>query len=281
MKKIQFILTLFCVLALLPACNDDEQGRLTALPSVISDLESTDYTLPKFVEGQNPYLFRMTWTKAKYFSESESPVYVGDVVYEVEVDLAGNEFENPRMIFSTQGLYMDVYEGTLRTILSELAGENKEESQVVGIRIKTTGSGLVVYSEPILLSITPYVPEPSVEAVSGVIAELTEDNYQLQRPTGEDNPQLFTIGWTATGFYLEGTGTPAPVPPAVEYTLQIDQADNNFASPQTLAVTSLISVNILTREFNNLLIEQLGATPGESMDLQIRLLSRYNEGGVA
>ena len=24
MKKIQFILTLFCVLALLPACNDDE-----------------------------------------------------------------------------------------------------------------------------------------------------------------------------------------------------------------------------------------------------------------
>ena len=52
MKKIQFILTLFCVLALLPACNDDEQGRLTALPSVISDLESTDYTLPKFVEGQ-------------------------------------------------------------------------------------------------------------------------------------------------------------------------------------------------------------------------------------
>lgn len=65
MKKIQFILTLFCVLALLPACNDDEQGRLTALPSVISDLESTDYTLPKFVEGQNPYLFRMTWTKAE------------------------------------------------------------------------------------------------------------------------------------------------------------------------------------------------------------------------
>lgn len=113
---------------------------------MISDLESTDYTLPKFVEGQNPYLFRMTWTKAKYFSESESPVYVGDVVYEVEVDLAGNEFENPRMIFSTQGLYMDVYEGTLRTILSELAGESKEESQVVGIRIKTTGSGLVVYS---------------------------------------------------------------------------------------------------------------------------------------
>ena len=53
MKKIHFILTLFCVLALLPACNDDEQGRLTALPSVISDLESTDYTLPKFVEGQN------------------------------------------------------------------------------------------------------------------------------------------------------------------------------------------------------------------------------------
>lgn len=105
------------------------------------------------------------------------------------------------MIFSTQGLYMDVYAGTLRTILSELAGESKEESQVVGIRIKTTGSGLVVYSEPILLSITPYVPEPSVEAVSGVIAELTEDNYQLQRPTGEDNPQLFTIGWTATRIF--------------------------------------------------------------------------------
>lgn len=28
MKKIQFILTLFCVLALLPACNDDEQVGL-------------------------------------------------------------------------------------------------------------------------------------------------------------------------------------------------------------------------------------------------------------
>ena len=137
---------------------------------------------------------------------------------------------------------MDVYEGTLRTILSELAGENKEESQVVGIRIKTTGSGLVVYSEPILLSITPYVPEPSVEAVSGVIAELTEDNYQLQRPTGEDNPQLFTIGWTATGFYLEGTGTPAPVPPAVEYTLQISPCLPVVRAVSLFSVPSIIPV---------------------------------------
>ena len=149
MKKIQFILTLFCVLALLPACNDDEQGRLTALPSVISDLESTDYTLPKFVEGQNPYLFRMTWTKAKYFSESESPVYVGDVVYEVEVDLAGNEFENPRMIFSTQGLYMDVYEGTLRTILSELAGERQRVAGWLFIRNRSCFLSLLMCPNPL------------------------------------------------------------------------------------------------------------------------------------
>ena len=43
MKKIQFILTLFCVLALLPACNDDEQGRLTALPSVILKAQTIRY----------------------------------------------------------------------------------------------------------------------------------------------------------------------------------------------------------------------------------------------
>lgn len=159
MKKIQIIFALFCLLAFLSACNDDDQNRLNALPSVISDLESTDYSLPKFVEGQNTYLFRMTWTKTKFFSESESPIYVEDVSYDVEVDLAERNFANPRTVYSTQRLYMDVYEETLRDILVDLAGEGNEETQVVSIRVKSTGNQIVTYSKPLLLSITHYVPE--------------------------------------------------------------------------------------------------------------------------
>ena len=280
MKKIQIIFALFCLLAFLSACNDDDQNRLNALPSVISDLESTDYSLPKFVEGQNTYLFRMTWTKTKFFSESESPIYVEDVSYDVEVDLAERNFANPRTVYSTQRLYMDVYEENLRDILVDLAGEGNEETQVVSIRVKSTGNQIVTYSKPLLLSITPYVPEPIVEAVSGVVSSLPDNSYILERPTGEDNPLLFAVIWTETKFYLQGTGAPAPISPIVEYILQIDKADNSFESPKILAVTSSLMANVLTKELNSLLIDKLGATPGESMNLQMRLLSHYKEEGI-
>ena len=72
--------------------------------------------------------------REKYLTGRE---IVGDDIYPVsythldvykrqEVDLAGNEFENPRMIFSTQGLYMDclLYTSESRySIYQSLAGE--------------------------------------------------------------------------------------------------------------------------------------------------------------
>lgn len=159
MKKIQYILSLLCVLAFLPACSDDDYNTGDATPtvSVISNLETTDFSLPEPKEGENPYLFRLNWTKTKFFSESGNPLFVENITYDIEADLTDNNFADPKVIVSTGELYTDIYTETLRTLFNDLAGADNEEAQTISIRVKASGNNTAVYSEPVLLVITPFV----------------------------------------------------------------------------------------------------------------------------
>lgn len=107
MKKIQYIFALFCMLAFLPACSDDDNNtntiELPATVSVISSFETTNYSLPEPKEGENPYLFRMNWTKTKFFSEAGTPIFVDPITYEVEADLVDRNFSDPVTVATTTG----------------------------------------------------------------------------------------------------------------------------------------------------------------------------------
>jgi len=131
------------------SCSKDENTDLTAQASVIGNLETTNFILPDTAGGQNIYLFRLNWTKTKFFSESGSPMYVNNISYTIEADLAEGDFSNPVTIVITKGLYTDIYTKTLRTLFNNLAGADNKNEQTISIRVKAAGDNLTVYSKPV------------------------------------------------------------------------------------------------------------------------------------
>lgn len=101
------------------------------------------------------------------------------------------------------------------------------------------------------------------------------DEYILVNP-GEEDPVVFTATWTETLFYLDGSSTPTPVAP-IDYTLQIDKANNDFESPYVLAKTSALAIDINTLDFNSLLTDSLHAAPNTPIDIELRLLITYGK----
>lgn len=277
MKKLLFtILCLFCVLAFMPACSDDNESDPTVQPSVIGNLSISTYTLPQD-ESENPHLFRMNWTKTKFFTESGEPTFVDDIKYEVEVDLADNEFSESYTIHSTSKLYFDVYSEDLRSIYTRLADVDNKETISIMFRIKSTGNGKTGYSEAVSMSISPYIPAPEVTKVEpGTLAPLSSTNFVLQDP-GNTNPVLFSAGWSETLFYFDNSKTPSPMSP-LSYVLQIDKDGNNFASPENLATVSTLSADVHTIDLNTLLIGKFGATANTAINMQLRLLIKYGQG---
>ncbi len=216
MKKILFaILGLFYMLAFLPACSDDDSsnniGESSARASVISSFETTNYDLPEPQEGVNPYLFRMNWTKTKFFSESGDPVFVESITYEVEADLVDNNFSNPVILATTEELYTDIYIETLRKLFNDLVGEDNEETQTVSVRVKATGNNTVVYSASSLLVITPFVAvkEPPYIFIIGDMNGWDPNNtdYILFRNDNDVNSGVYTYtGNFGAGCWLKFCG---------------------------------------------------------------------------
>ncbi|SHE30925.1 SusE domain-containing protein [Dysgonomonas macrotermitis] len=111
--------------------------------------------------------------------------------------------------------------------------------------------------------------------IPSTIDNFPAGEYILSEPeTG--NPVIFTVTWTETMFHLDGSANPVPAAP-VSYTLQIDKAGNNFASPQVLSATSSLSTNIYVADLNSLLIDGLGLTPNVSSDVELRLIANYGQ----
>lgn len=107
-----------------------------------------------------------------------------------------------------------------------------------------------------------------------LLDELPASEYVLENP-GEENPLLFTVSWSATLFQM-GDGTTVPAAP-VTYTLQIDNAGNEFAAAKILTVTSTLEAKIYTKDLNAFMTDSLGAGPGEKREVELRLLINYGQ----
>lgn len=278
MKNIRILLSVLCLSALLPACKEDDPETFAPQPSVIASLEESSFELPE--ESENPYFFRMNWTKTKFFSASGEPVWVDGIEYEVQADLSDNDFSAPVSVAKTSGLYLDIYAQTLRDICGHYAEEESEEPLVLSFRIKSTGGGMSVCSEPVLLTVVPYTAPPVITDIEeSTLDELQPDTYTLVYQ-GVKNPKVFTVTWNATQFYLDDSSEPSPVSP-VSYTLQIDRSNNDFADPRTLATTSSLSADVHANALNSILMNDFGATAGHAYEVELRLLIAYGEGESA
>ena len=117
----------------------------------------------------------------------------------------------------------------------------------------------------------------TVEASS--IDNLPSTSYPLTEPELESNPLAFTITWTETMFHLDDNTLPYPLGPVI-YSVEIDKVGNNFATPQTLAGTTTLSANIFVKDLNGIVLDKFAATPGESIALEMRVVTLYGTNGI-
>ncbi len=278
MRNIHILLGIFCLSVLLTGCKKETDESFEPQPSVIATLEETSFELPE--DSQNPYYFRLNWSKTKFFSSDGDPVYVDNIEYEVQADLSDNNFASPVSVATTTGLYLDIYAQTFRDIYDQFFPDRGEDPVVLSFRIKSTGGGMSVFSDPLLLTVTPYTAPPVITDIEeSTLVEPQTDTYTLTYQ-GVKNPKVFTLSWDATEFYMDDSTEPSPISP-VTYTLQIDRSNNNFADPKTLATTSSLSADVYSNTLNSILMNDFGATAGYAYQVELRLLISYGEGESA
>ena len=274
--------SIFCILvltAVMTACRKDDSKSLEAQAPVIADLAETSFTLSDV--QVNNYLFRLYWSKAKFFS-SGKPSHVEEVMYQIEASLADDDFANPYAVASTAGLYLDIYHQTLRDVYDALVGVANQEIVNVAFRVKTTGGGMTFYSASVILTIIPFEPEPELTDIAESTLSAEASVYTLGWQ-GDNNPIAFTVMWDATLFYFDHLATPMPMSP-LTYTLQMDMTGNGFqpVSTQTLAsgLTSL-SADLYNNTLNSILVDTYSATPNNAFNIDLRLVINYGEGDKA
>ncbi len=141
-------------------CEDNEmreEGDVVKTAPVISSLASSDLVLSKPAVNQNPFVFRLNWSKVRYNFESGQFISADDVKYEVQMDLNENEFSKAKTVLETQNLYTDIYTVDFKNIIDGLVGQETNTAHIISIRIKAISSKGEAFSEPVNLTVTSYL----------------------------------------------------------------------------------------------------------------------------
>lgn len=99
----------------------------------------------------------------------------------------------------------------------------------------------------------------------------------LETPEKGTNPLLFTVTWSETFFFLDGSDKAFPAGP-VNYSLQLDKEGNDFKNAKTLAASSQLYTDILVADINTFLLKQIGAVPGSAENYEMRIVAFYGAG---
>lgn len=200
------------MLTLMSACNDDESiGGVTTTEPILSSLASNEWVLAQPAQDQNPFLFRLNWTKARFFDQTGEIVYADNILYEIEADLSDNNFSKPIVLASTNKLFTDIYTQQFNTAIKQMLGEDSETVQNITIRTKASGGpGPNAYSEAITLVVTPYIyvapqPEPDTPKHIYIIGDMNgwdpnNTDYIMYRNSNDIEDGIYTY----TGYFANG-----------------------------------------------------------------------------
>lgn len=206
MKKLYILTILLSMLAFLPACEDDETslGAIETSTSVLNKLTEQNYVLDEPTGEEDPFQFRLTWSKARFFYESGDIAYVDGLQYEVQADLSESGFANAVVLKTTTDLYADLYTQELNALVLGLAGEKNTATQNISIRVKVTyAGGQPSYSEHIVATITPYVHVdiPPFKFIY-VVGDMNGwDNANKDYMAFKDNSDPLSGVYTYTGYF--------------------------------------------------------------------------------
>ena len=156
MKKIAIIFTVILTAFFFNACEDDRE--LTVLD--LSQTQNPAITNPS--DGQSLILLQenadelyvIEWSPAVYTLDN-----VPEVRYFLQVDMAGNDFENPTDLINTAGLK---YETTVGSMNQRLVGMGLEPGVATDLEFRVyafltlASETTFAFSDAITLTITPY-----------------------------------------------------------------------------------------------------------------------------
>ena len=138
---------------------------------------------------------------------------------------------------------------------------------------------IVAVSVMALLSCGKISPERQLEEVEpSYLFPFPQQKYILKN-AGENDPVLMTAVWTETVFRSAKNNAKLSVAP-VTYSIQIDNAGEEFDTPVTIALTNETGVEIKTREFNLALLDSLHIPAGEAAMVDFRILTSYGQNDV-
>lgn len=161
MRKLYILTALLSMLAFLPACENDDvvNGSIETTVSVLNKLTEQNYLLDEpTTETEDPFQFRLTWSKARFFYESGEIAYVDGLSYEIQADIADSSFMHPVVLATTTDLYTDLYTKELNAAVLTLAGEKNTATQNLAVRVKVSYTGgESSFSEHIVVTVKPYV----------------------------------------------------------------------------------------------------------------------------
>jgi len=156
MKNIAIVFTVILTAFFFYACEDDRE--LTVLD--LSETQNPVITNPS--DGQSLILLQenadelyvIEWSPAAYALDN-----MPEVRYFLQVDMAGNNFENPIDLINTSGLR---YETTVGSMNQSLVGMGLEPGVATDLEFRVysfltlASETTFTFSEPITLTITPY-----------------------------------------------------------------------------------------------------------------------------
>ena len=187
MKKLSFFLIILTTLGILVSCEKDETKVVVGNfnPAVLTEpSEGSNYIFTDSTEDVVMTTFK--WSAADFG-------YQAAISYTVEVDKAGNDFENPGLVGNTNTTELEVTQGTMNNILLTI-GAIPDEVNAIEVRVTASVSEAVktLLSAQINLNITPFekiIIYPSV---------YVPGNYQAASGYGSDwspdqAPQLYSV----------------------------------------------------------------------------------------
>jgi len=187
MKKLSFFLIILTTLGILVSCEKDETKVVvgTFNPPVLTEPSGgSSYVFTDSTEDVVMTIFK--WSVADFG-------YQAAISYSVEVDKAGNNFENPGLVGNTNSTELAVTQGAMNNILLTI-GAIPDEVNAVEVRVSATVHEDVqtLYSTKLSLNVTPFekiIIYPSV---------YVPGNYQAASGYGSDwspdqAPQLYSV----------------------------------------------------------------------------------------
>lgn len=187
-----------------------EPQLLEVVPGRLDEFPADSYVL-RNPEDSDPVLFSVTWTETLfYMSGRNTPVPVAPVKYALQIDNAGNGFENPKTVAATSSLGVNIHTKEFNLLVLDSLAAKAGQPCEVELRLLTTygqsSSCEAVSENSVSLTIIPFSDRNPLQMVyiTGESNGWESGNTAKMIPMFKDNSDDRNHTYTFTGWLPAG-----------------------------------------------------------------------------